>query len=485
MKPIYTFVFIFLLLNIGKSQMKHAEIAALANYPGALLQDLNLKNGDRSFTLQPDTIIISNFENELQNRKVTYVIQYEDDKIHIVDFEVFHINQGIIRIYYDYKNTGSLYQTRFYSLKNGNEEYYGKVHYNYDSDNRLISYIDYDKDNLVGQGDSLLIEFDGNLIKNYTHFIYNTETFKWDADKNISQIVYNNGDIQEYQLIQYYSINNDIFQDKFKLENTRFIPGAQNRLFTKIDPYYIYDSTNINTSILSPTNGSDLLITGPSGFDKWYFNENLQQYTLSEKTKLSSLNNDYVVSYYNIDDTSMVLGTRTYYIDAQSKLTKSLYMSSFGSEENNFQYNIHDRIEESNYLFNNNLVSHKVFSYQIDDDGRLIEYTNNELNTIAGTFRDEYYFGYKEGSLKRSINEDQLLTIFPNPATDCILVKDPTISIEKNTSLKLINISGQILKDIKLSLDQTLIDISFLTAGIYIVQIYDGSNFRVTKFIKN
>ncbi|MBP8893827.1 MAG: hypothetical protein KBH09_15860, partial [Saprospiraceae bacterium] len=248
MKPIYTFVSIFLLLNIGKSQMKHAEIVALANYPGALLQDLNLKNGDRSFTLQPDTIIISNFENELQNRKVTYVIQYEDDKIHIVDFEVFHINQGIIRIYYDYKNTGSLYQTRFYSLKNGNEEYYGKVHYNYDSDNRLISYIDYDKDNLVGQGDSLLIEFDGNLIKNYTHFIYNTENFKWDADKNISQIVYNNGDIQEYQLIQYYSINNDIFQDKFKLENTRFIPGAQNRLFTKIDPYYIYDSTNINTS---------------------------------------------------------------------------------------------------------------------------------------------------------------------------------------------------------------------------------------------
>jgi len=36
-----------------------------------------------------------------------------------------------------------------------------------------------------------------------------------------------------------------------------------------------------------------------------------------------------------------------------------------------------------------------------------------------------------------------------------------------------------------LSLDQILIDISFLTAGIYIVQIYDGSNFRVTKFIKN
>ena len=67
MKPIYTFVSIFLLLNIGKSQMKHAEIVALANYPGALLQDLNLKNGDRSFTLQPDTIIISNFENELQN----------------------------------------------------------------------------------------------------------------------------------------------------------------------------------------------------------------------------------------------------------------------------------------------------------------------------------------------------------------------------------------------------------------------------------
>ncbi|MBK6373204.1 MAG: T9SS type A sorting domain-containing protein [Saprospiraceae bacterium] len=55
----------------------------------------------------------------------------------------------------------------------------------------------------------------------------------------------------------------------------------------------------------------------------------------------------------------------------------------------------------------------------------------------------------------------------------------------KNTLLKLINISGEILKDIKLSLDQILIDISFLTAGIYIVQIYDGSNFRVTKFIKN
>ena len=275
------------------------------------------------------------------------------------------------------------------------------------------------------------------------------------------------------------------FQDKFKFENTKFIPGAQNRLFAKIDPSYIYDSTNISNSILSQTNGVDLLITGPSGFDKWYFNENLQQYTLSEKTKLSPLNNDYVVSYYNIDDTSMVLGTRTYYIDAQSKLTKSLYLSSFGSEENNFQYNIHDRIGESNYLFNNNLVSHKVFSYQIDDDGRLIEYTNNELNTIAGTFRDEYYFGYKEGSLKRSINEDQLLTIFPNPATDCILVKDPKISIEKNTSLKLINISGLILKDIKLSLDQILIDISFLTAGIYIIQIHDGSNFRVTKFIKN
>ena len=85
MKPINTFFFIFLLLNIGKSQMKHAEIVALANYPGALLQDLNLKNGDRSFTLQPDTIIISNFENEILSRKVTYNIQYEDCLLYTSD----------------------------------------------------------------------------------------------------------------------------------------------------------------------------------------------------------------------------------------------------------------------------------------------------------------------------------------------------------------------------------------------------------------
>lgn len=72
------------------------------------------------------------------------------------------------------------------------------------------------------------------------------------------------------------------------------------------------------------------------------------------------------------------------------------------------------------------------------------------------------------------------LEIYPNPANDVINIKGVDVN-----SIHIYNVQGQLLtkKDCELGSDAS-IDISFLESGLYLMQIYCGSNVINRTFVK-
>jgi hypothetical protein len=102
----------------------------------------------------------------------------------------------------------------------------------------------------------------------------------------------------------------------------------------------------------------------------------------------------------------------------------------------------------------------------------------------------EIFVAFKDGSVNNkasvisyadilSASENQLddFVIFPNPVSDKLFV-----NAKNNFDFIIFNRLGQKLKEIK---NKNEIDVSYLSKGIYFVQIFDGLKSTVKKFIKN
>jgi len=64
------------------------------------------------------------------------------------------------------------------------------------------------------------------------------------------------------------------------------------------------------------------------------------------------------------------------------------------------------------------------------------------------------------------------ITVYPNPANSSFTIK----SYENNTTLKILNISGQLLKKVKVKDNENIIDIKDLTKGVYLLEIISDKN---------
>jgi hypothetical protein len=80
--------------------------------------------------------------------------------------------------------------------------------------------------------------------------------------------------------------------------------------------------------------------------------------------------------------------------------------------------------------------------------------------------------------------QSDAVLIYPNPVTDKLTVNVPNNS--QNTSLSLFDLSGRVVKNIKLSDGQTsaTIEMGQANPGIYMLKVSDGSNTQVIKVIK-
>jgi hypothetical protein len=71
------------------------------------------------------------------------------------------------------------------------------------------------------------------------------------------------------------------------------------------------------------------------------------------------------------------------------------------------------------------------------------------------------------------------LTIYPNPATNVII-----ISSEQAAAIEITNIQGQLVKTISATGNKTNIDVSALPSGVYAVEVKTEKGVEVKKFIK-
>ena len=76
-------------------------------------------------------------------------------------------------------------------------------------------------------------------------------------------------------------------------------------------------------------------------------------------------------------------------------------------------------------------------------------------------------------------DQAQELYLYPNPATTQLIILNLNKS-EKNTNYTIFNTVGQLMLDGNLKDDQTLVNITSLPGGVYLVKI--GT--EVTKFVK-
>jgi len=75
------------------------------------------------------------------------------------------------------------------------------------------------------------------------------------------------------------------------------------------------------------------------------------------------------------------------------------------------------------------------------------------------------------------------VNIYPNPASTTITISTPTTP-DKNTTLTIYNLNGQALLSRQITEQQTVVDVSGLSQGIYFVRVVDDMTVQVEKFVK-
>jgi len=76
------------------------------------------------------------------------------------------------------------------------------------------------------------------------------------------------------------------------------------------------------------------------------------------------------------------------------------------------------------------------------------------------------------------------ITIYPNPASQKVLIKVPAESKLANNILNIYNTQGQLILSKLIDNEVTEIDIKSLTSGVYLLKVINVNNFEVIKFIK-
>ena len=97
-------------------------------------------------------------------------------------------------------------------------------------------------------------------------------------------------------------------------------------------------------------------------------------------------------------------------------------------------------------------------------------------NTIC--YKDFWQFSPLISALNDS-KELNKFKIYPNPTN-----REITIESAENTTVQLLNIQGQVIKEIRIKTEKETIDMSELEANIYFLKAENNNDFKLTKVIK-
>ena len=120
---------------------------------------------------------------------------------------------------------------------------------------------------------------------------------------------------------------------------------------------------------------------------------------------------------------------------------------------------------DKTYSLNDNLVSEEPVYYRI------------KITTLSG----ESYFS----KTVLSQNESQKISAYPSPASALLNIKHCSIKTD-NASLKIYTVMGTLVKECIAQKGETatIVDVSSIATGVYIVTITDGAAINSTRFLK-
>jgi len=122
------------------------------------------------------------------------------------------------------------------------------------------------------------------------------------------------------------------------------------------------------------------------------------------------------------------------------------------------------KIKQKPLLSGGITIKNKAFIY-FDFNPAIV--TNQTLNTILATGIHEMNF------------TPDSISIYPNPAADNL-----TIEVPQQATIEILNIQGQLVKTLLASSTKTIVDVSALPGGVYVVEVKTEKGIKVKKFIK-
>jgi hypothetical protein len=140
---------------------------------------------------------------------------------------------------------------------------------------------------------------------------------------------------------------------------------------------------------------------------------------------------------------------------------------------------------DSLYIFNNHSLSEcdvqSICEYLASPNGAITIENNAsgcnsqaEVEAACGVGIDESVVGGRWSAVR----------IYPNPCSTSVTIELPKTTAVKNTKLFVYNLNGQNVYSVKITEQNTAVDISDLAGGIYFVKVLDDRSVQIGKFVK-
>jgi outer membrane protein assembly factor BamB len=169
------------------------------------------------------------------------------------------------------------------------------------------------------------------------------------------------------------------------------------------------------------------------------------------------------------------------YYNGSTWSTVSSFVSGTSFSNNTF-YSAKVTVSESLYTFP---TSMKIrFMCDASDNNDDVYIDNIKISASTGTSRNAGDVVINEMATSRTSIEDEIndgLLVYPNPANDVLNIE---LGIEENSTLRIFNVTGQLLRTEVLSSDKTQITIDDLKPGLYLIQINNGDEVYSSKLLK-
>jgi len=183
----------------------------------------------------------------------------------------------------------------------------------------------------------------------------------------------------------------------------------------------------------------------------------------------------------------------TYTYDASNNLASELWQNWNGSTWENYSqytYTCDANNNRTSKLWQNwngsTWVNHSLETYTYDDINFRTSFTRKYWNINGTEITDgdstHYYFQTVAGINDLTVTLE-CFKVYPNPTSSSITISTPTTPI-KNTFMTIIDITGEQLLFRQITEQQTVVDVSGLSQGVYFVKVADDRTVMGAKFIK-